>query len=273
MPLPDAETTMSDPMTLTRHFVTINQGRFGARQVHYRRAGRGPCLFLFHQSPMSSRDLLPVIERWKHQYTCIAPDTPGYGQSDPFGVDVIELDDIADAVIEFADAIGVGQFAAYGFHTGAGIAVATAAKFPDRVTCAVANGYVVPTEEARADLLAHYLPKFEPKWDGSHLTWLWARLREQTIFFPWYRPGLEMRMNFDVPPPEALQRGVVEFLRAGDNYRAAYRAAFAFRGDVALERAQVPVLVTANSFDPLHADLARIRRRGPKVISDRAGGI
>jgi hypothetical protein len=27
---------------ITRHFATIERGRFGARQVHYRRAGSGP---------------------------------------------------------------------------------------------------------------------------------------------------------------------------------------------------------------------------------------
>ena len=28
---------------ITRHFATIQDGRWGARQVHYRRTGKGPC--------------------------------------------------------------------------------------------------------------------------------------------------------------------------------------------------------------------------------------
>jgi pimeloyl-ACP methyl ester carboxylesterase len=261
----------SRALPVTRHFATIPHGRFGARQVHYRRAGEGPCLLMFHQSPLSSSDLLPAIERWKDRYTCIAPDTPGYGMSDPFGVETVEMEDIADAVVEFMDAIGVEKAAVYGFHTGAMIAGAMAQFHPERVVCAVANGYVVLSEAERHDFVTNYLPKFEPKWDGSHLTWLWARLREQTIFFPWYAKSLAARMNIDVPSPENLQKATVEFLRAGDHYRTGYRAAFSFRSDLALRRAAVPMLVTAADPDPLHAHLARIAHPSASV-EVRPGG-
>lgn len=252
-------------MRVTRHFVTVPGGRFGPRQVHYRRAGRGPCVLLFHQSPMSSRDVLPMMARLCDRFTCIAPDTPGYGLSDPFGPPEVAMEDVADAVIEFADALGLGRFAAYGFHTGAMIAVAVGHRHPQRVTGVAANGFVVPTEAMRAELLEHYLPPFEPKWDGSHLTWLWARLREQTIFFPWYRKDLASRMDFDLPSPEKLQDSTLEFLRAGDQYRVAYRAAFAYRGAAALSEIRAPTLVTATAFDPLREDLGRIERPSPAV--------
>jgi pimeloyl-ACP methyl ester carboxylesterase len=250
---------------VTRHFATITEGRFGPRQVHYRRAGRGPAVLLLHQSPMSSRDMLPMMERLRDRHTCIAPDTPGYGLSDPFGADEVEMEDVAAAVIEFADAIGVGRFACYGFHTGAMIAVAVGQQFPDRVTAVAANGFVVPTAAQRAEFLERYLPAFQPQWDGSHLAWLWARIREQSIFFPWYRQDLASRLDFDLPSPEVLQERVLEFLRAGDQYRIGYRAAFTYRGDQALATTRAPTLVTATAFDPLRADLARIERRSPAV--------
>ena len=261
------------PADVTRHFATIPAGRFGARQVHYRRAGTGPCVLLLHQSPLSSRDVLPMMERLHGRHTCIAPDTPGYGLSDPFGRTEVEMDEVAGAVIEFADAIGLGRFAVYGFHTGATIAVALGRHFPDRVTAVAANGFVMPTEAFRAELLEHYLPAFEPKWDGSHLAWLWARIREQTIFFPWYRKDLASRMNFDLPSPEALQAATLDFLRAGDNYRVGYRAAFSFRGDEALARTATPTLVTATNFDPLRADLERITGHSPAVTVTPGGNL
>jgi pimeloyl-ACP methyl ester carboxylesterase len=261
------------PSPVTRHFATVPDGRFGPRQVHYRRAGQGPCVMLFHQSPMSSRDVLPMVGRLADRFTCIAPDTPGYGLSDPFGPPEVTMDDVADAMVEFADALGIGRFAAYGFHTGAMIAVAVGQRHPERVTGVAANGYLLPTEALRDELLAHYLPPFEPRWDGSHLAWLWARLREQTIFFPWYRKDLASRMDFDVPSPEALQNAVLEFLRAGDHYRVAYRAAFAFRGEAALQDTRTPTLVTATAFDPLREDLARIRRPAPAVEVVPGGSV
>ena len=261
------------PGPVTRHFVTLPDGRFGPRQVHYRRAGRGPCVILLHQSPMSSRDLLPMIGRLADRHTCIAPDTPGYGLSDPFGLPAVTMEAIADGVIEFADALGIGRFAAYGFHTGAMIAVAVGHRHPDRVTGVAANGFVMPTDALRDELLQHYLPPFEPKWDGSHLAWLWARMREQTIFFPWYRKDLASRMDFDVPPPEKLQDNVLEFLRAGDQYRVAYRAAFEFRGDAALAATRTPTLITATASDPLREDLARIQPRPPWVEVVPGGSV
>lgn len=256
-----------------KHFATIPSGRFGARQVHYRRAGQGPCVLLFHQSPMSSRDVLPMMERLQGRYTCIAPDTPGFGLSDPFGPPAVEMEDVADAVIEFADAIGVEHFAAYGFHTGAMIAVAVGHRHPERVSCVAANGFMMPSKAFRAELLEHYLPEFKPQWDGSHLAWLWARLREQTIFFPWYRKDLASRMNFDVPSPEALQANVLEFLRSGDNYRVGYRAAFTMRGDQALATTRTPTMVTATSFDPLRVDLDKIVDRSPAVAVVPGGSV
>lgn len=256
---------------VTRHFATIAAGRFGPRQVHYRRAGHGPAVLLLHQSPMSSRDMLPMITRLAGRYTCFAPDTPGYGLSDPFGRDAVEMEDVAAAVVEFADAIGVERFAVYGFHTGAMIAVAVGQHFPERVTGVAANGFLVPTDAQRADFLEHYLPPFRPQWDGSHLAWLWARIREQSIFFPWYRKERAARLDFDLPAPEVLQDRVLEFLRAGDHYRVGYRAAFTYRGDQALATTRAPTLVTATALDPLHADLARIGSRSPAVTVTPGG--
>ena len=63
---------------IRRHFVTL-----GDRQVHYRRAGKGPPAILLHQSPSSSRDNIPLMERLMADFTVIAPDTPGNGLSDP----------------------------------------------------------------------------------------------------------------------------------------------------------------------------------------------
>jgi pimeloyl-ACP methyl ester carboxylesterase len=256
---------------ITRHFATINDGRWGTRQVHYRRAGSGPAAILFHQSPLSSRDMLPTMQAWAGRFTCIAPDSPGYGLSDPLGVAQADMQDFADAQLEFLDAIGVRKAAVYGFHTGAMIAAAVAARAPERITCSVSNGYVVLTEPERADIVAHYLPPFVPAWDGSHLTWLWARMREQTIFFPWYRKSQADRLDFDVPAPEVLMAGALDFLRAGDHYRVGYRAAFTMASGEVLRHLRVPTLITAYDTDVLASHLARIREPSP-TVTVKAGG-
>lgn len=256
---------------ITRHFATITGGRWGARQVHYRRAGRGPVVLCLHQSPLSSRDMLATLARWHPHFTCIAPDTPGFGLSDPLGVPRAEMADFADAVVEFMDALGIERAAVYGFHTGAMITLALAAHHPQRISCAVANGVVLLTEQERADMVEHYLPPLVPSWDGAHLAWLWARLREQTIFFPWYRAAAANRLGGGVPPPATLQDALLDFMRSGDHYRVGYRAAFTLRSDDALRRAAVPLLATAAATDVLSRQLPRIRRASEHVTVQPGG--
>ncbi|MCX8231776.1 MAG: alpha/beta fold hydrolase, partial [Alphaproteobacteria bacterium] len=163
-----------------RHFVTIE----GVRQIHYRRAGSGPPVLLLHQSPKSSREHLPLMQHLMDRFTCIAPDTPGNGNSDPLTLSDPEMADYGDNIASFLDALGIEKIAVYGFHTGASVGAAFAARHPDRVHIAILNGLVTLNAEERADILANYLTPFAPQWDGSHLTWLWSRLREQTVFFP-----------------------------------------------------------------------------------------
>jgi len=250
---------------ITRHFATITTGRWGPRQVHYRRVGSGPVVICFHQSPMSSRDMVATMERWQDHFTCIAPDSPGFGLSDPLGVANADIEDFAEAAVEFMDALGIERAAVYGFHTGAMIAAAIATAFPERIVCAAANGYVILTEAERADIVEHYLPPLLPSWDGSHLSWLWARLREQTIFFPWYRKALADRLAYDVPPATGLHEALLDFMRSGDHYRVGYRAAFTMRSDLALRRCKVPLLISASATDVLGPHLKRIRHTADVV--------
>ena len=260
---------MSSPQptsALQRHFVIV-QGQFGTRQVHYRRGGQGPVVLLLHQSPQSSREMEPLIAAWGEAFTLIAPDSPGYGFSDPLHQPGVtgtsaSIDDFAAATLEFAAALGLTRFGIYGFHTGASIGVALAHRYPARVSAVAANGLVILTEKERATILRDYLPPFLPRWDGGHLAWLWGRMREQTIFFPWHDRRAATRMSFDVPGPERLQQGLLEFLAAGADYHVAYRAAFTDRAELRLTTLNVPLLITAAAGDPLASHLGRIGARG-----------
>ena len=261
---------MAEP-AITRHFATITGGRWGARQVHYRRAGRGPVVLCLHQSPLSSLDMVATMSRWRPHLTCIAPDTPGFGLSDPLGVPHAEMDDFADAVVEFMDALGLARAAVYGFHTGAMITLALAARHPQRLSCAVANGVVLLTDEERDDFVEHYLPPLRPSWDGAHLVWLWARLREQKIFFPWYRASAATRLPIDMASPATLQDAALDFMRSGDHYRVGYRAAFTLRSAEALHSAGAPLLATAADSDVLSRQLPRIRDASAQVTVQPGG--
>ncbi len=237
--------------------------------MHYRRTGNGPLLLMLHQSPQSSRELEPLMLQWAKHFTIVAPDSPGYGLSDPLHLVGATLKTFADASIEFMDAIGAERFAIYGFHTGGMIGTAIADGYPDRVTALACNGIAVPTDAELEDILRLYLPPFEPRWDAGHLAWLWAKTREQTVFFPWHNRTRAGRMDFPMPSPEHQQNSVLEFFRAGKHYLIAYRAAFVFHAENIVPRLKVPSLITAADWDPLQPHLQRLvvdPDRAPKVL-------
>lgn len=232
--------------------------RVDGRRVHYRRAGSGPALVLLHGSPNSSLSLEPMIERLARDFDCIAFDTPGNGCSDPLPEPAPATADYAAALGRAVDAFELGRFSLYGFHTGAGTAAEYAAMRPHRVASLVLDGVACWTPSEKAGMLEGYLPRFEPDWSGSHLAWLWSRVMEQTIFFPWHRPSRSTRMDYDMPPPEVLHRTAMEFLRAGDHYRKPYAAALAGDGAARCRRLKTPTLATAHPLDPIAHHLERL---------------
>jgi pimeloyl-ACP methyl ester carboxylesterase len=228
------------------------------RQVHYRRAGSGPAVVLLHQSPKSSEELVPMMRLLAPDFTVLAPDTPGYGLSDPVAPPDAEpeIDIFADAVAQFFDGMGLERACLYGLHTGAAIGTRFAARYPGRVAALVANGTLIKTDAERADFLAHYLPPFRPSWDGAHLAWAWARMKEQVIFFPWYKRDPVARFVFPITL-EGLQSNLLALLQAGDNYRTAYRTAFSYAVEKDLERIAVPARFVCAEPDPLFHYLDR----------------
>lgn len=252
---------------VTRHFATVR----GRRQVHYRREGTGSPVLLLHQSPASSRDCLELMaEIAKLGYTVIAPDTPGNGLSDPLpDLDLPEMEDFATAVSEFMTELGIERAPVYGFHTGGGCALALGLRHPERVTLTITDGYVQLEPAERQEILARYLPPFAYDWSGSHLTWAWARMREQLIFFPWYRKDTARRLDYDLPAPTVLHGWLMDFFRAGDNYRKAYRAAFTFDCARAVQDTKAKAVITTARTDVLSPCMDLMPTLPPNVTAWR----
>ncbi len=252
-----------DKSKITRHFITIEN----KRQIHFRKAGNGPPVLLLHQSPKSSKELIPVINSLKDKFTCIAPDTPGNGNSDPIGLDKPTMVDYGKNIKLFLDALSIKKVCVYGFHTGASVGGSFASQFPERVNIAVLNGFVALNAEERNDIMQNYLTPLEYKWDGSHLLWSWTRLREQHIFFPWYRISEETRMKSDLPDANQIHDNLMEFFRAGDEYRKPYGAAFMFEGDRVAPTFKSPTIICASDWDPTVRFLDRLPDNLPSNVS------
>lgn len=109
--------------------------------IFYREAGPkdAPTILLLHGFPTSSqmfRNLIPLLA---DRYHVIAPDYPGYGQSDMPAMDkfTYSFDNLANTVDKFTAAVGVTKYAMYVQDYGAPVGFRLAAAHPDRVTAIV----------------------------------------------------------------------------------------------------------------------------------------
>ncbi|MEE4153450.1 MAG: alpha/beta fold hydrolase [Erythrobacter sp.] len=240
---------------ITRHILTIAGT---GRKVHYRRCGAGPALLMVHQSPRSSGEYAALMAKWGKHFTCIAPDTPGFGQSDPLPGDA-DINDFADALFEFCDALGLGPCPAYGFHSGGIILVTALKRRPERFRALAVGGYAIWTAEEMRIFGERYLPEFHPTAYGEHLAWLWHRMLEQSWVFPWFDTREEARLSVAHADVARVAQAVSEMLDAGNSYRAGYGAVLRAPRDIPSADAAVPpCLISAYDGDPLQAHIDRL---------------
>ena len=155
----------------------------------------------------------------------------------------------ADAICELLDSLGIAKVCAYGFHTGAMLAAELAFRHPQRLTAAIIDGLVLLTADERQALMANYFEEVEPRADGGHIPFSWARIRDQLLFFPWYEKTHQARMNMDLPPAAALQPYVMDLLRTRS--KLGYRAAFAYPTAERVAAWEIPVHLLNFETDPI----------------------
>jgi pimeloyl-ACP methyl ester carboxylesterase len=118
-------------------------------EIFYRDAGRpeAPAVLLLHGFPTSSHMFRNLIPQLADRYRVVAPDLPGFGQSDMPARSKFNytFDNMAATIARFTDVIGLELFAIYVFDYGAPTGFRIAAKYPDRITAIISqngNAYV-----------------------------------------------------------------------------------------------------------------------------------
>ncbi|MGR4932258.1 alpha/beta fold hydrolase [Bradyrhizobium sp. CAR08] len=112
-------------------------------KVFYREAGRtdAPALLLLHGFPSAGhmfRDLIPALSE---QFRVVAPDLPGFGQSELPSRDKFSytFDQLAEVIGRFTEITGLTRFALYVFDYGAPAGFRVAARHPERITAIISQ--------------------------------------------------------------------------------------------------------------------------------------
>ena len=118
--------------------------------IFYREAGpsNAPAILLLHGFPSSSRMFDSLIPLLADRYHLIAPDYPGFGNSDapPRDEFAYTFDAIAETVDGFAKAIGLERYALYLQDYGGPVGFRLAVAHPERVIGLVIQNAVIHEE-------------------------------------------------------------------------------------------------------------------------------
>lgn len=227
-------------MTEIRQWRSYQSGPWG--QVHIRHAAPPDtqahddvALVLFHESPLSSRVWQLVLPESGRYRWVLAPDTPGYGLSDPPSRDDFDIPDYAAALLAALEDAEVRDMVVGGVHTGASIALEVARQ-SDRVRGVMLSGVALLTEDERNRYLDSWTPPIPVTPDGEQLRWALERYH---------------RIWGADTPGWILNLAINDVLSVWERYSWGYRAAFRYDPEPALRALQLPTLLLDPEFDLL----------------------
>ena len=111
----------------------------GDLTIAHRRRGRGPALLLLHGAVCDSRVWRVELESFSDEFTVVAWDAPGCGESsDP--PDAFRMTDFADCLAEFIDAVGLERPHVLGHSWGTTLALELCHRHASKVRSLVLVG-------------------------------------------------------------------------------------------------------------------------------------
>lgn len=206
---------------MERHIIRIKD-----IDIHYRKTGQGPILFLLHPSPRSSKVFEPFMNFLSDQFTVFAFDLPGYGFSDALPVAPISLQDYLPILDGFFSAFSVKKFNIYGSATGAQLAIAYGKVYPQKVNYLFLDNAAHFEDAQKAAIIQDYFPDFSPQVDGFHALKIWNHIKDSFLFFPWFDYKNGKKLSNGLPPAQIMNEVLIDYLLSGKNWDSAYRLAF-----------------------------------------------
>jgi pimeloyl-ACP methyl ester carboxylesterase len=137
-------------------------------KVFYREAGRpdAPALLLLHGFPTAGhmfRELIPILA---DRFHLVAPDLPGFGQSDmpPREGFSYTFAKLAEVIERFTEVIGLARFSIYVFDYGAPTGFRLAVRHPERISAIISqngNAYAEGLSDGWNPIRAYWMEASE----------------------------------------------------------------------------------------------------------------
>jgi pimeloyl-ACP methyl ester carboxylesterase len=166
-------------------------------RIFYREAGssKAPTLLLLHGFPSTSHMFRDLIPRLAGRFHLVAPDFPGFGQSDMPAREAYDYTfaNIATTVAGFTGKIGLGSFAIYIFDYGSPVGLRLALKMPERISAIITqNGNAY--EEGLSD-----------GWDPIRAYWKDASQKNRDALRAFLKPDATIfQYTYGVPDPSVV---------------------------------------------------------------------
>jgi pimeloyl-ACP methyl ester carboxylesterase len=186
----------------------------GGLGVAFRCVGSGPCLLLLHGALCDSRDWRRQLDEFATEFTVIAWDAPGCGDSDDVPSPEYSLDDLIDTLAGFIRALRLDHPHVLGLSLGSILAIALKTRYPNSArSLTLASAYAGwagslppsdvqrrirltlhdlerPADEVAREFVATLLPVDAPQW----------QIEEQIEMITQARPATTRAMLTHVAP-------------------------------------------------------------------------
>lgn len=135
----------------------------------------------------------------------------------------------AKQAADVARRFGFTKARLFGHGTGAAPALQALRDEPELFVSAKLRSPVVVEREGVERFAEDYAPDITPAWDGGNFLRLWHHLRDQELWFPWYRRTIDhVRRNEARIEPRLLNARALVLMRQPEHYRRIWKDVLLF---------------------------------------------
>ena len=220
-----------------------NSVRIEKAILTYRIVGNGPLMILLHPSPRTGALMQPLMQLLAPNFTVIAPDTPGYGESQPPALPLVTMDEYTYFIEALRIHANVDTIYLYGSASGAQLAIAYALRYPKNITRLFLDNAAHFEDSLGNEILQHYFIDINPETNQQYNKQLYDHVKASCLFFPWYDQSPENQIAKELPPDSVIDSIVNDYKTAGPNYAIVYRAAFLHERANKVQALVVPTII------------------------------